>query len=222
MRQITFALILFIASTHVAQAGAWLRDKGSGFASTSVSTTSDRELSTSIYLEYGLTETRTLGADISYGIDRTSVQEGSGIIFLRVPLGLSNDTHKWAAHFGLGARYIDGFFLPAAEAGISWGRGMKIGENWGWINVDSSFNQPKSPAEPRIKLDGTFGLGLTDRTKVMVQMYNTFQDGDVFSKFAPSVLFSLGKSKMTLQLGGEVALAGGGAPMIKLAIWHEF
>ncbi|MFK7746477.1 MAG: hypothetical protein AB8B47_15595 [Roseobacter sp.] len=222
MRLTITALIFILTYAPMAQAGAWLRDKGEGFASTSVSTNSESELSTSVYLEYGLTDRRTIGADISYGVDRTGIQEGSGIIFLRFPLGLANETHKWAAHVGLGARYIAGYFAPAAEVGVSWGRGIKIGERYGWANIDTSYNQPQSPADVRIKVDGTFGISLTERTKVMAQMFNTFQDGDVFSKFAPSVLFSPGGGKTTLQLGAEIALAGGGEPTLKIAIWRAF
>lgn len=222
MRSVVLALILVWASASVVQAGAWLRKKGSGFASSSVSTDQSRDISTSVYLEYGLSETITLGADISYGVDRVSFPEGSGIIFLRFPLGPTDGTHKWAVHVGVGARYLTGEFLPAAEVGLSWGRGIQIGQKYGWVNVDTSFNEPQSPAEQRIKLDGTVGLGLTQRTKVMFQMFNTFENGETFSKLAPSLLFSPGKGTTTLQLSAEVPVAGGGETAIKVGIWREF
>lgn len=222
MRCVTLALVLGLASAFSAQAGAWLRSKGSGFTSTSVSTNASRELSTSFYMEYGLSENFTLGADISYGVDRTAFQEGSGIAFLRFPLGPTDKTNKWAAHVGVGARYLAGFYLPAAEVGLSWGRGIKWRENYGWVNVDTSFNRAQSPTENRVKVDGTVGLGLSQRSKVMLQVFNTFEGGETYSKLAPSYLFAPGGGKTTFQISVEVPFAGGGESALKLGVWRDF
>lgn len=222
MRSVIFALILAVASAPSVRAGAWLRAKGAGFTSTSVSTNKARELSTSFYFEYGLSEKITLGADISYGVDRTAFQEGSGIAFLRFPLGPTDQTHKFAAHVGVGARYLTGFYLPAAEAGLSWGRGIEWAGRYGWVNVDTSFNSAQSPTDDRIKIDGTFGLGLTERSKVMLQMFNTIEGGTTYSKIAPSYLFAPGGGKTTFQLSAEVPVSGGGETSLKIGIWREF
>lgn len=56
MRSVVFALILALASAPSAQAGAWLREKGKGFVSTSVQTTENNGSSVSFYMEYGLGE----------------------------------------------------------------------------------------------------------------------------------------------------------------------
>lgn len=222
MRQTFLATLLILALSPPAIAGAWLRDEGGGFASSSATVNRDKEVSGSVYLEYGLTSTRTLGADISYGFDRTGVQEGSAIIFLRMPLGPTDQTHKYAMHVGLGARILNGDIQPAAEAGLSWGRSIKLGERWGWLNVDGSYNLTQSPLANRIKIDATAGLALTDRTKLMIQMFNTFQDGDTFTKLAPSLLVSVGKKRTTLQVGAELPLSGGGTTAIRLALWREW
>ncbi|MEP1610330.1 MAG: hypothetical protein ABJL72_00240 [Roseobacter sp.] len=222
MRCLIFALVLGLACASTAQAGAWLRSKGGGFTSTSVSTNAARELSTSFYLEYGLSKNFTLGADISYGVDRTSFQEGSGIAFLRFPLGPTDKTNKWAAHVGVGARYLAGFYLPAAEIGVSWGRGIQWRDKYGWVNIDTSFNRARAPTEDRIKFDGTVGMGLSERSKVMLQMFNTFEGGETFTKLAPSYLFSPGGGKTTLQLSVEIPLAGGGENTLKLGVWRDF
>lgn len=222
MQSMALAFILILASVSTAQAGAWLRSKGGGFASSSFSMNQDKEISGSIYLEYGLTDKRTLGADISYGVARTGAQEGSAIVFLRMPLSAPDKRNKFAAQFGLGTRILNGEFYAAAEAGLSWGRGIQITERYGWVNVDSSVNITQSPATNRIKIDGTAGLSLTDHTKVMLQVFNTFQDGDLFTKVAPSLLISPGKSNTTLQLSAEFSAVGGGAPAVKLGIWREW
>lgn len=222
MRPVILALILALAGASTAQAGAWLRTKGDVFTSTSVSTNASRELSTSFYAEYGLSDRFTLGVDISYGVDRTAFQEGSGIAFIRFPLGPTDGTHRFAGHVGVGARYLAGFYLPAAEVGASWGRGIQWREKYGWVNVDTSFNTAQSPTEDRIKLDGTVGLGLTDRSKVMLQVFNTFEGGETYSKLAPSFLFAPGGGKTTIQFSAEIPLAGGGETALKLGVWREF
>jgi hypothetical protein len=222
MRSFAVALILGLAGAPAAQAGAWLREKGGGFASTSVTSDEAGQISSSVYLEYGLSDRLTLGGDFYYGTDLTTFQEGSGIVFLRFPLGPTDGTHKWAAHVGAGTRYVNLEFLTAFEVGLSWGRGLQWKENYGWINVDLSFNDAQAPAERRVKLDGTVGMGLSERSKVMLQLFNTFEDGETYVKLAPSYLFTPRGGKTTLQIGLETPLAGGGEPTLKLGIWQTF
>ena len=222
MRSLALSLMLVLAGAPVAQAGAWLRAEGTGFASTTLSTDRDREVSTSAYLEYGLTQTLTLGGDFYYGSDLTTFQEGSGIVFLRFPLGPTDGANRFAAHVGIGTRYTELEFLKAAEIGLSWGRGLQWGDRYGWIGVDSSLNEAEAPADGRIKLDGTLGMGLTDRSKVMLQVFNTFEGGETYGKLAPSWLFAPGGGKTTFQLGFETPFAGGGNPTLKLGVWVEF
>ncbi|MBW4707106.1 hypothetical protein KX928_04830 [Roseobacter sp. YSTF-M11] len=206
----------------MALAGPWLREKGKGFAAGSFNVTREKDTAGSAYLEYGLRDNLTIGADIFYGIDRTLQQSGSGIVFLRFPLSAPDATHKWAWHAGLGARSQNTVIAPAVEAGLSWGRGIKIGERYGWAVVDSSINIPGSTLETRIKLDGTIGLGFNDHWKGMVQVFMTHQNADIFTKFAPSVLILPGKGKYTLQIGMEVPVNGGGDTEFKLGIWRDF
>ncbi|AEI95474.1 hypothetical protein [Roseobacter litoralis] len=235
MRSVVFALILALVSASSAQAGAWLREKGKSFVSTSVQTTENNGSSVSFYMEYGLGEKVTIGADITYDteilnyvagadIAATTIEDvpiGSGILFARFPLGPVDQPNKWAFHLGIGARYFEAEFLQAAELGLSWGRGIQIGSKYGWVNVDSSYNDAEAPAEARIKVDGTVGLGLTDKTKVMLQMFNTFEDGQSFSKLSPSLLFSPGKGRVTFQFSSEIPTKGGEASL-KLGVWTEF
>lgn len=222
MRSVAFTLFLVLMNASMAQAGAWLRKQGDGFAATSVTTNEDSELSTSIYLEYGLNENATLGLDVDYGVDLTNTQQGSGILFLRFPLGPTDQTHKWAAHVGIGARYMAGYYGPATELGLSWGRGIKWGERYGWVNIDSSYNIPQSPFDNRVKIDGTIGLGISERSKVMVQSFNTTEDGRTFSKVAPSYLFTPASGQTTFQFSVEIPIAGGGSNALKIGIWREF
>lgn len=235
MRSVAVALILAMASAPSAQAGAWLREKDTGFLSTSLQTTEDNGNEISIYAEFGLSERMTLGFDSTYDTDLLNyvqgtgplvdsleeLPQGSGIVFLRFPIGPTDKTNKWAFHVGAGARYIEGEFLKAAEFGLSWGRGIKIGERYGWVNVDSSYNVADSPGEARTKVDGTIGLGITPKTKVMLQMFNTFVADDSYTKIAPSFLYSPGKGAITFQFGSEYLVNAGDASL-KVGIWYKF
>lgn len=222
MRWCALALGIFLASAQTAPAGPWLREKGKAFAASSVSATQAKDISGSVYLEYGLRENVTLGADVFYGIDRTLQQAGSAIIFARFPISEPDATHKWAWHLGVGARSQNNIFTPAVEAGLSWGRGIKIGTRYGWAVIDSSLNIPGSDLERRIKLDGTLGLGFTDHFRGMAQVFVTHQGGEVFAKFAPSVLIIPGKGPYTVQLSAEIPMAGGGETQFKLGLWRDF
>ena len=222
MRSVVLALIVILTGASVTEAGAWLREKGKGFASNSVSTNENRDTSFSGYFEYGITDSRTLGLDISYGFELTGREEGSGIAFLRFPLGLTDQNNRFAWHAGLGTRYLNREFFPAAELGISWGRGVKVAERWGWANIDASINKSQSPIETRVKADGTFGLPLSNHVKVMAQVFTTFQGGNTYTKLAPSLLLIAGRKQTTLQLSAEIPAVGGGDTFIKIGIWNEF
>lgn len=238
MRSAFFALILVLVSAEPAHAGAWLRAKGTGFASSSVQITESDGSSVSLYFEYGLRDDITLGVDIHYDSDlmrylsgatlaeldietRDDVPTGIGVIFLRFPLSQADAKDKWAFHVGLGARYFEAEVLKAAEIGLSWGRSIQIGERFGWVNVDTSLNEAEEPGRTRIKVDSTIGLGLTDQTKVMLQMFNTFVEDEDFTKIAPSFLYSPKDKNVTYQIGSEIPVDGSPASL-KLGIWYEF
>jgi hypothetical protein len=237
MRSVVLALILVFASAPTAEAGAWLREKGKGFTSSSLQTTDSAGTSGSLYAEYGLSKGITVGLDATYDTDlatyltdRTTLilnedgtfPQGSAVVFFRFPLGPTDQVNKWAYHIGLGVRYENGELAQAAEVGLSWGRGIQWRDRYGWINVDTSYNSPEDPLADRIKIDATVGLGLTQRLKGMLQVFNTIQDGETYTKIAPSLLVSLGKGGTTLQLSSEIPVSGGGGPSIKLGLWYEF
>ncbi|WP_298969531.1 hypothetical protein [uncultured Roseobacter sp.] len=222
MRPVALAILVLLAGVQMAQAGPWLREQGKGFLAGSGNVTQAKDTSGSIYLEYGLRDNITIGADLFYGIDRTLQQSGSGILFARFPLSAPDATHKWAWHLGIGARSQNTVIAPAVEAGLSWGRGIKVGERYGWAVVDSSINVPGSTLETRIKLDGTIGLGFNDHLKGMMQVFLTYQEGALFSKVAPSLLIQPGKGKYTIQIGAEIPTNGDGDTELKIGLWRDF
>lgn len=235
MRLAVLAFVLVCISAPCLQAGAWLRETGTTFASATLDTTQNDGSSTSFYAEYGLSDNMTLGLDIHYDTDLLNyvagtdlevesiedLPSGSGIVFLRFPLSAPDAKDKFAFHVGLGARYLENEVLKAAEVGAAWGRGIQIGERYGWLNVDVSYNAAESPALARIKLDGTAGLGFTETTKIMLQLFNTFVDGERFTKIAPSFLYSPRARNVTYQVGSEIPVDGGEATL-KLGVWYSF
>lgn len=222
MRPIILALFMTVIGASLVHAGPWLREKGKGFYAGSGNITQEKDTSGSVYAEYGLFDNLTIGADLFYGIDRTLQQSGSGILFARFPLSAPDATHKWAAHLGLGARSQNLVIAPAIEAGLSWGRDIKVGENYGWALIDSSINIPGSSLETRIKLNGTVGLGFADHFKGMMQVFMTYQGDELFTKAAPSLLILPGKGSYTFQIGAEIPTTGGGDTALKIGIWREF
>ncbi len=84
------------------------------------------------------------------------------------------------------------------------------------------FNQPGNPAKQRLKIDGTLGFGLSAHIKVMAQLFSTFENGETYVKFAPSLLLAPGKGSTTWQIGLELPVAGGGESALKIGIWREF
>ncbi len=223
MRTALTAFLLCLLTAAPAAAGPWLREKGTGFASTSGTVSQSRDTSGSIYAEYGLTDKINLGLDLSLGLDRTGAADGAGVVFLRFPLGSTDGTHRFAWHAGLGGRYTGLELSPAVQFGLSWGRGVAWGERWGWATVESSVNFASAPATTRIKIDGTFGMGFTPQIKAMIQMFNTFEDGEHYAQLAPSILIlPRPDSKTTFQIGFEYPVAGDGDTRLKLGLWREF
>ncbi len=221
MRFLALASVVFLAGVQMAQAGAWLREKGTGFAAGSGTLTQDDFYSGSAYAEYGLTDRLTLGLDATADMDPFGVITGDGTLFLRWPLGSVDGPSRWAMHVGAGARYQELMFFPSIEVGLSWGRGIKWGERYGWLAIDTSYNAAKEIEVPEIKLDATFGMGLSETTKVMAQVFMT-QEGDFTAKFAPSLLYSPSWGPYTFQIGAEVPINYEDEIALKLGLWLEF
>lgn len=222
MRIAVLALCLGLVMAPDANAGAWLRETGKGFAAANVSSNRTRDTRTKIYAEYGLSDQMTLGLDIDYGFEVTGRDEGTGTVFLRFPLGATDQTHRFAWHAGLGTRYQNREVFPAAEVGLSWGRSFKIADHWGWANVDAIVNVSRRPIETRTKVDGTVGLTLNSHVKVMAQVFNTFQGGETYTRVAPSILLTPGNGKTTWQFSAEIPAAGGGGTFLKFGLWRDF
>ncbi|MFK7838231.1 MAG: hypothetical protein AB8B60_18635 [Sulfitobacter sp.] len=213
---------LWLVAPQVAEAGAWLREKGSGFTALTFGMNKDEENSPSLYFEYGLTEKTTVGFDIHAAMNGASLRDASGMIFLRRTLWHLNGPHKLSYELGLGGTYRDDLLLPTVKTGVSWGRGFQLWERNGWINVNAAYIYEPMQGSSLSKLEGTVGLDLGKITTGMIEIAMSRMDGDTFSSIEPSVLIKPKKGKYKFRVGVAVPFDNADKSSLKLGIWHSF
>lgn len=221
MRLVACALVIVLAGALPASAGAWLRDKGAGFLSSSVAATVAGDTASTTYLEYGLTGRITLGLDVLLAGTRLGNQGGYATAFLRYPLGPTDRPAKWALEAGVGGYWIDGPVQPQLKTGLAWGRGFTLGERSGWMGVEASVMWDLRNDLHLAKIDATVGIQITKRTKGMFQIFLADLAGTTSATFAPSLLISPGKQKYTLQIGAEIP-DNGSEVALKIGFWRTF
>lgn len=218
-------LIVFIALLLLpvpVQAGPWLREKGSGFSSSSFAITPMRDTATQTYLEYGFSDAMTLGVDLNYFRPGNGAQGGIATVFIRRALGAPERTSKWAYEVGLGATWGAMAVNPHLDTGLSWGRGITFREKSGWATVDASVLWDLSGHRHVAKLDGTLGLNFTDRYGAMMQIFYVHAQGASATTLAPSLIISPKDSKFRIQVGAEAALGDLTGSALKIGLWRDF
>ncbi|MEO0938326.1 MAG: hypothetical protein AAFY38_09240 [Pseudomonadota bacterium] len=209
------ALILCLYAS-AAEAGAWLREPGAGFFALSGTVNDRMENATSLYVEYGLREALTLGADLDVKTQGGAYTSGGGRVFARLPLG--DGTWKSSWMLGLGARVDSSHINPFASLGYSVGRGL----DWrggGWANLDLRLDLGRGDTS-QVKLDGTVGLKIGDKGKAMMQLFLTLKDDSgLEATLAPSYVFAPGKHGASWHIGVEAKKA---ELAIKLGLWRDF
>lgn len=133
-----FLFLLAISFAQMAQAGPWLREKGSTFSAVSFASTYYMETASQTYLEYGLSNTTTLIADVGMTRLHYVANSGYATLSLRRPLSAPDARSKWAYELGAGVGWIGSTTLPHIRTGLSWGRGMKWGKKSGWLTVEAA------------------------------------------------------------------------------------
>ena len=217
---IVFLLSLLLASpTH---AGAWLREKGTSFTSISFSATWFRDTTNTTYLEYGLRDNLTIGADIGIIADRWGGQSGYGTVFIRRPLGPNKGPNKWAYELGIGAAWVNELVLPHLKTGVSWGRGIQIKGLNGWMTVDASMTWDMANGFHLGKIDSTLGVNFTKVTTGMIEIYLAHLDSKTYATIAPSLVFKPHKGKYRFQIGAQTPLGHYENTALKLGLWREF
>lgn len=215
-------LWLLVLTPTLAEAGAWLRDKGTGFSATAFTINRDQDIANTTYLEYGLLPKMTLGADVRIGTDGLGVQDGFATLFLRRALSAPEATSKWAYELGGGATWDDAVVQPHLKIGLSYGRGLQWGEKYGWLSVESSYRWDITTSQGTAKIDTTVGMGFTEATTGMLQLYLSTFDGDSSASIAPSLILQPRGKKFRVQIGAEAPLDDTDSTALKLGLWREF
>jgi len=221
---IRFIILSFltISCAHGAQAGPWLREKGSTFTAVSVSGTYYLDTANQTFIEYGLTDKMTVVADIGMVQPRLSYQTGYATLSVRRALSAPEAGSKWAYELGLGVGWVGTQTLPHIRTGLSWGRGIKIKEKSGWMTVEAAVVWDLAYALHVAKVDATVGMDFTEFTSGMLQLYTAhIADGSV-ATLAPSLVFSPKFTKFRIQVGTESELGQLDNSAVKIALWREF
>lgn len=214
-----FVLLLGVLMPQFCAAGPWPRGEGNQFLSVSVEfelengVTDGQDFFAGLFYERGLANDLTLGFDA--GSDPTGASKAFG--FLRWPAGKQDGPSRLAFEFGLGA-FDD---RPAIRPGISWGRGLMLGEIGGWISVDTRYVLQDS-FDSILESDFTFGLRPGPRSMVVLQLQTGLPDDDAFfAKIAPSYVHEY-RPDRRIEIGLISGITGIDDFKVKLGLWRDF
>lgn len=202
-------------------AGPWARQAGEGFLAFSVTSdspttgliTGDVQFDShaGLYGEYGLCHRLTLGGQIGQ-----SETAEDGVIFLRYTLTPPDATWQFALDAGAGQRIEPGRpDRQLARLGLSIGRGFGGGDlpfwpgrshHGGWVTLDATGLYDTNSADLIWAVEGTIGLSLTDRWRVLLQAkVEEWPDADPSHSLMPGLAYAL-TDRTTLQIGARLEL----------------
>ncbi len=211
----------FVAQTLAASAGAWPREKGTGFTATSVRLSWPKDVLlthkklepiqyNTFYFEYGLNHRLTVGLDLG----RSVSGKDKTILFFKLPVRNAEDGPKISAHLGFGQVAGDTVIRP----GLSLGWGLKNG----WISIDAFSEFGVTHGKSDSKVDITWGRKYPNDHKLILQL----QTGDPatdppFARLAPSYVFPL-SDRLKLETGASWGLFGDDSLGLKVGVWASF
>lgn len=227
------ALLILLVLPASAQAGAWLREKGAIFLSwsNSISTQSSSLYATdmSLYAEYGLTPSLTVGFDGYLGGDGVTSE---AYLFMRFPLGKKQRQSPMALTLGVGYKTIPNPWgtvtkQTRTKLGFSWGHGLKKG--WLAFDASASFLQQTSLVVPgqdgtNYSADFTWGQKPSERWMFIWQLQSgKTTNGPFFAKFSPSVVWTFGeKRNNSIEIGLIKGITEDDSQILKMGFWKSF
>ncbi len=217
------ALLLVIAFSQPALAGAWLKKKGGGFYSFGATVlllkneTTPR-LEQTAYFEYGIGEKLTLGASFTR-IQDLSMQT---LVFARVPVQSWDSGARLAAEFGLGQKEANALSAPFLSAGLSWGKGLSRNDKYGWVNIDTALQFDLDTGKLRLKIDATYGMDLTDNMRLLAQGFAELSDGANSLTLSPGLILKPKKLKFEPVLSLEHRIGARASSGLRIALWKSF
>lgn len=222
MQSILFSFLMLILTAHGVAAGAWLREKGKTFSVTGFTLNYYLESGNTSYLEYGLTQATTIGADFGQFTNRLGILTGHATVFMRRAFPLHERSFKLSYELGIGTGWVGETQIPHLMTGLSYGRRIKIRDFDGWVAVDGSVRWNMYDVAPVTKIDTTIGLNFNQKWAGMFQVFVTHTDGGTNATFAPSVILAPDKSRFKFQVGFETPLHSPDDTALKLGLWSEF
>lgn len=222
MRLLLLALIGLGGLVGTAHAGAWLREEGTGFTSLSFGVSQFNETTNAFYFEYGLSDTTTIGVDISAFTNSSDVRNGFGTLFLRRGIGPATGPHRFAYEVGIGGLWGNEMQLPTVKSGVSWGYGFTQNDLPGWVNLDAAYIYEPRTGQHITRLDGTLGLGFSDLTTGLIEFTISEQNDDAYGAVMPSLLFQPKKVPFDVKVGAEIPYQETNRSALKLGIWRRF
>lgn len=211
-------MILCLLWSQSALAGAWMQEHKQGFLSYSTVYDDTGRLDGTIYLEYGLRPKLTFGAKVDVDMTSGQVGDGTAFVFARKPIPTGDRAFKLAYDFGVGSTF-GGETDPILRAGFSYGRGIKAWDKHGWLAIDAAAEWTIDDTPDTYKLDTTLGLALSDRFKVMMQVFVSETGGDVTTTLAPSLIWQPRPKAPSFVIGIE---GEDGTFALKLGMWRSF
>lgn len=207
---------------QAADAGAWLREKQTGFASLSFGVTETEDATGTFFLEYGLSEKTTIGVDISAFRANSSAVNGFGNLFVRRSIGPTDRTSKWAYEVGIGGYFDEDKTLPAVKTTVSWGRGFQMRDRPGWVNIDATYILEPELKSDETKLDATAGYAFGGITTGILEVTYSNRNNNSFGAVEPSLLFSPKQTAFQIKLGAQFPIDEDDSKSLKLGIWRSF
>jgi len=216
------AFLIAVTLTLPAQAGPWLREKGTTFTAVSVTGTYYLDTGNQTYLEYGLSDKTTFIADIAMINLRNAGSGGAATLSLRRALSKPDAPTKWAYELGIGTGWVGNETLPHLRTALSWGRGVTLREKSGWMTAEASVIWDMTHQLHLTKFDATLGLNFTEVTSGMIQLYTAHIDGASTATLAPSFVFKPDFTQFQFQIGTESELGNARNSALKIGLWREF
>lgn len=221
MRFVVLLLAWGSGSVSPAFAGAWLQAEGSAFASlenTIRQRGDDTVLETDIFFEYGLRPRLSTGL--------TLLQEGGETghigLFLKTPLGQTDKPYVMSLQADIGGYFARQQWFGMTKLTLSYGRGFRWGDGYGWLNLDTAIEYRMGEPAPFLKLDGTIGRSSGARLRPMVEVSLTQTKGKpLIWSVSPNLLID-GKGKLTWKLGLERKNDGQSSNALNFGFWHRF
>ncbi|WP_102106913.1 hypothetical protein [Oceaniglobus roseus] len=215
--------LLAMLTPLAASAGAWPREKGTGFLSISqeFGRRADGTLRSyaSVYGEIGATDALTLGVKggMAYG-------EGyyDGFLFARLPIGPADGKNRFAVELAAGARTLPGGAAEAVlQPGAAWGRGFEAFGKNGWMGIEASFGLGLTTRDTWGKADVTLGLSPSEGSHLILQLQSYHDVYGSLYKLAPGYVRRITPA-MQIEVGLIHHLTGRRQTELKIGSWFEW